>query len=146
MTLIQLNLRSVAIGLVLAFLVSNCAASRSQYHTATVAATSIHDAIAAMQDSADALHEAGLVNDAQYVEINRRLMPLLETGDSMTVAILNWPAGEPVPDGLRAIIMQVDVLTRAVLDVLPQGIAQSTLLERVIAVQRLVVQVLLEGL
>jgi len=137
-----MNVRRSALVLVVVFL-AGCAASLSQYHHATVGAVGLHDALAVVQDTADVLHDAGQMTDAQYRTLNVKLVPLLELGDEITVTIRQWPVGASMPAMLPVLIAQVDPLVQALLDVLPDGVAQSTLLRKVLAVQVLITQLLL---
>jgi len=134
-------LRAIPI-LVVIFLTA-CAASLSQYHTATVGAVGLHDALAVVQDTADVLHDAGQVTDVQYRALNVKLVPLLELGDQITITIRQWPVGTAAPDKLRALIGQVGPLTQALVDVLPEGVAQSALMRKILAVQVFITQLLL---
>jgi len=120
-----------------------CAASTSQYHAATVGAVTLHDALAAVQDTADVLHDAAQITDAQHQAINAKLVPLLMLGDEIAVTIRQWPVGTAAPAQLRNLISQMGTLTQALIDVLPEGVAQSALLKKALAVQVLVTQLLL---
>jgi hypothetical protein len=143
MTVSSPNRRSsvVLIALV-AVLASGCASTQGGRHRAVIGVTGIHAALAAVQDTTDALHQQGLMTDAQHQALNRELVPVLTVGRDLTKAVRAWPPGQPTPPEMADLAGRLGDLLTTTVGLLPEGAAKSTLLARIAAVQQALIVIL----
>jgi hypothetical protein len=125
--------------------VSACGAGAQQSarHRAVVADTAVAESIFAIQDIEETLHVAGVIDAAQHREFNKRLLPLLETGQKFNRAIRAWDPSQPMPVEVRNMIPQFKVLLDHVVSSLTKDdAARSRILEKIAIAQAAVLAAL----
>ncbi len=137
------QLVGVVIGLLLmlAFL-QGCALTSTQKHQAVIAATAIHDGLAAVQDGEQVLFEAGKISPEQHRAFNAKLVVALKAGLAFDHAIEAWPNGGPTPPELPVLVKSISALLDEIAAIFPDSDAKAAILVRVAQVQQAVISVL----
>jgi hypothetical protein len=113
-----------------------CAMHAGQKHQAVVAATVIHDSLAALQDGEQVLFDAGKVTPVQHRAFNAKLVPALKAGLAFDRAIEAWPNGAPAPPELPVLVNAIGELTAAIADAFPDSDAKAAILVRITTIQQ----------
>lgn len=129
--------------IVLVLALSACALNSEKRHQAVVGSTTIAESLFALQDAEEVLFKAGQLTPEQHQRFNAKLVPLLETGQSLNRVITSWPTGEPAPPELRALVTSLRALSEDVLTMLPDSPAKAAITSKLLLVQESAITVLL---
>lgn len=87
----------------------------------------IYEALAAIQDTADALREKNLISVEQRKELASKLLPALQTGQQLARLTKAWPADKPAPQELTVLIGQLRGLVQTVVEAWPPSAGRDAL-------------------
>ncbi len=90
----------------------------------------LYESLAAVQDAEMALYSAGQIARPAHQAFNAKLAPALEAGLAADRVLRTWSAGAP-PVELQLLITRVGDLSQAVAQLLPDGMAKTTIVDRI---------------
>ena len=104
--------------LMAALIIVGCTAAQQQAarHQAVTVDTALYKATEGFRLMAGDLRKAGAITDAQFRDVNRKLVPVYDAGLTFTQALRAWHPGDPVPVDFLALAQAITSLRQFLTD------------------------------
>lgn len=109
------------IGLTLAVVLASSVIGCAKKHVVTQADMGLYTILGTVQDSEMALHQAGVIGDADHGKFNARLKDVLIVGRDFNRVVRDWPVGTPKPATLAPLAASLSQGLGDLLGMLPQS-------------------------
>lgn len=110
-------------------------AAQSARHVAVQVDTTVATSLFAIQDVEKSVYASGLVDAAWHQEFNKRLVPLLESGQKFNRLVRAWNPEQPMPKEVREMIPRFKALLDHVVETLADGATKAKLLDKIAIAQ-----------